>query len=411
MEVVLAAHGDGLLATDLRSGALVASYEEGGQVQPNAFGSVDAGGQHIYAVQASKALWQTWDWGSKKVTYRASLPEKITAMAFSQDAAWCFAGAVSGTIYVWLASTGSLLRYWPAHFREVTQLLVSSDGGYLVTAAADTNVHVYNLADVLSEPSGHPKPFHSWAGHSLTVTSLCFLGGSSGLHHVVASGSLDRSVRLWDVGTGRPIQSRSLNAQVHSLCAGAAASELVVAGAHGELRSLEVKDFSNEGGVYLGHSSTVLSCAMSLDGSRIASCSEVERVRVWETRTRQCLAQVHANRDLKVSAVKIVRHLPHLPGLPPFQPFQRLLAGDEMPSVLRCFSGRQLALKQRMAPYTRVEDILEHVHWASGALATKASAASTASASADLGEQLAAARESEARWAKVASELYKLVAE
>ena len=29
------------------------------------------------------------------------------------------------------------------------------------------------------------------------------------------------------------------------------------------------------GGVYLGHSSTVLSCAMSLDGSRIASCSEV----------------------------------------------------------------------------------------------------------------------------------------
>lgn len=133
---------------------------------------------------------------------------------------------------------------------------------------------------------------------------------------------------------------------------------------------------------------------------------------MWETRTRQCLAQVHANRDLKVSAVKIVRHLPHLPGLPPFQPFQRLLAtGDEMPSVLRCFSGRQLALKQRMAPYTRVEDILEHVHWASGALATKASAASTASASADLGEQLAAARESEARWAKVATELYKLVAE
>ena len=29
----------------------------------------------------------------------------------------------------------------------MTQLLVSSDGGYLVTAAADTNVHVYNMAD------------------------------------------------------------------------------------------------------------------------------------------------------------------------------------------------------------------------------------------------------------------------
>ena len=30
---------------------------------------------------------------------------------------------------------------------QVTQLLVSRDGGFLVTAAADTNVHVYNLAE------------------------------------------------------------------------------------------------------------------------------------------------------------------------------------------------------------------------------------------------------------------------
>ena len=32
-------------------------------------------------------------------------------------------------------------------------------------------------------------------------------------------------------------------------------------------------------------------------------------MRVWETRTRQCLAQVHANRDVKISAVKILRDL------------------------------------------------------------------------------------------------------
>ena len=44
----------------------------------------DQGCEHVFAVQASKALWQVWDWG-KKPTYRASLPEKITAMVFSQD--------------------------------------------------------------------------------------------------------------------------------------------------------------------------------------------------------------------------------------------------------------------------------------------------------------------------------------
>lgn len=50
MDVLLAAHGDGILATDLRSAALLCSYEEGGPVQ--AFGTVEGSSDHIYAVQA-----------------------------------------------------------------------------------------------------------------------------------------------------------------------------------------------------------------------------------------------------------------------------------------------------------------------------------------------------------------------
>lgn len=42
--------------------------------------------------------------------------------------------------------------------------------------------------------------------------------------------------------------SHGVSHQVNALCAGAAASELVVAGHHGELRSLETKDFGREGG-------------------------------------------------------------------------------------------------------------------------------------------------------------------
>ena len=44
-------------------------------------------------------------------------------------------------------------------------------------------------------------------------------------------------------------------------------------------------------------------CATASDGSRIASCSDVDRVRIWETRTRQCVAQLHTSRDIKAGAV------------------------------------------------------------------------------------------------------------
>ena len=123
----------------------------------------------------------------------------------------------------------------------------------------------------------------------------------------VRKAAKDRSVRLWDVGTGRPLGSRSMPAQVHGLSAGPSASELFVASGNGGLCSLAASSFAADSCPYLGHTGAVHSCATGSDGSRIASCSDVDRVRIWETRTRQCVSQLHANRDIKVTAVKIIR--------------------------------------------------------------------------------------------------------
>jgi hypothetical protein len=45
----------------------------------------------------------------------------------------------------------------------------------------------------------------------------------------------------------------------------------------------------------------------------------------------------------------------HFPYVSYENPMAQRRSAAPRPSVLRCFSGRQLALKQRMAPYTRVE--------------------------------------------------------
>lgn len=406
-EVVLAACTDdngGIFVTDLQSGALVTTFEES-SVQPHVFGTIGERSSHVYAAQAKKALWNVWSWGDKKPCYRASLPEKMSAMAFTRDAGLCFGGSVAGSIYVWQMGTGCLLRCWPAHFREVTKLLVSEDASFLVSASADATVHVYNLADVFAEQT--PRPFHSWSGHALAVTSLALLPGA-GLQRAVASASLDRSVRLWDVGTGKPLATRTLGEPVHQVVAGAVGTELLCACGGGELRSLVLSRGAGANGdgdgIFSGHVGAVLSCALSADGSRAASCSEADRVRVWDARTQQCVSQVHTSRNVQIGSVQIVNRAAHAP--PPFQPFQRLLtAAEDTPAVPIRSAGRAESLKQAMEPQASSRDFIDRIVWG------QASGLEALARVDELQAELVAARKEQARWASAAVELYDALVE
>eukprot|EP00929_Paragymnodinium_shiwhaense_P085087 TRINITY_DN45548_c0_g1_i1.p1 TRINITY_DN45548_c0_g1~~TRINITY_DN45548_c0_g1_i1.p1 ORF type:complete len:490 (-),score=99.95 TRINITY_DN45548_c0_g1_i1:155-1624(-) len=411
-EIVLAATTDdqGIFGTDLHSGAVVATFEES-SAMPGAFGTIGGSGSHVFAAQAKKAMWHVWAWGERKPCYRASLPEKTTAMVFTSDAAFCIAGALSGALYVWQLGTGCLLRSWPAHYREVTQLTLSQDDCFLVSASADCTVHVYNLADILAEAA--PRPLHTWSGHALSVTSLALPPGN-GLQQTVVSASLDRTVRIWDVGSGKPVASHTLPSQVLSLVATPSGSEVVCACSDGELRAVGLGaahggSSRQDGGgfaTYSGHSGSVLSCAVNADGSRLASCGEADRVRIWETRTRQCISQVHASKNVQIGAVRIVRRAADAPGLPAFQPFQRLLtAPEDAPSVPLCLAGRSEALAEELQARARSRDFIDKIVWSQASGLQGLAQAQVAD------ERLQEAQQDRAKWASLAARLYEELAQ
>lgn len=404
-EVILAActDGQGILVSDLHSGAVVNTFEDSA-TQPNVFGTIGESSSHIFAVQAKKALWHVWSWDDKKPCYRASLPEKITAMTFTNDGLLCFGGSISGSIYVWQLGTGSLLRCWPAHFRELTRLLVSQDESVLISASADSTVHAYNLADIFCEQT--PQPFHSWSGHSLPVTSIVQLPGS-GLQQTIVSASLDRSVRIWDVGTGRCIGTHSLAAPIHSMSASPSGAEVFCACGDGEIRIVNPSCGDREGSASCsGHTGAVVSCSLNADGSRLASCSDVDRVRVWETRTRQCISQLHTNRNVQISSLRIVHRASHATPLPPFQPFQRLLTAPEnSPPVPMYSSGRSLAVQNELVCHANAEEFIDHIVWGQAAGLGESAKVQQCE------ERLAQAQVEHRRWAAAAAELYDALLE
>eukprot|EP00928_Gymnodinium_smaydae_P024707 TRINITY_DN19918_c0_g1_i1.p1 TRINITY_DN19918_c0_g1~~TRINITY_DN19918_c0_g1_i1.p1 ORF type:complete len:463 (+),score=98.85 TRINITY_DN19918_c0_g1_i1:65-1453(+) len=400
-EVLLAASTDdqGIFATDLHSGALLNTFEDS-SAHPGAFGLV-GNSNYLFAVQEKRALWNVWAWGEKKPCYRASLPERTTAMVFTRDGTLCFAGAATGSIYVWQAGTGSLLRCWPAHFREVTQLLISQDECFLFSASADSTVHAYNLADIFTNAT--PKPTRSFSGHSLAVTSMALLPGS-GMQQSVVTGSLDRSVRVWDVAVGRSASVHTLSAPVRCLSASPLGSEVLCACGDGELRSVALGSaLREETARYSGHTGAVVSCCFNADASRAASCSEVDRVRVWETRMRQCISQVHASRNVQIGAVRIIRRPADPLGLPAFQPFQRLLtAPEEAPPVPLCLgAGRIDAVQEELRSHASNADFVKNVVW------SEAGDFDALSRNKEADDRLAVAEAERAEWARAAASLYE----
>ncbi|KAI1328464.1 WD40-repeat-containing domain protein [Xylariaceae sp. FL0255] len=165
-------------------------------------------------------------WGSHLLTLRHTA--SISCIAYSPDGRF-LASASGHSIQLWDAITGRKERTF-SHVR-VSVISFSPDGKHIAAASHyDKNVQLRNAIT--------GKLDHIFKGHENTVAAIAFSPNGKFL----ASGSSDRTVRLWDV----------------------------IAGGSRVLR---------------GHTSTVLGVAFSADGRLIASGSQDKTVRLWPINT------------------------------------------------------------------------------------------------------------------------------
>ncbi len=173
------------------------------------------------------------------------------------------------------------------------------------------------------------QPLQSWSDHTLPVTCLAVGAGDAGA--VLASGSLDRTVKIRSLAAGPLLRSVPLPAAARSLaldpgehalyvgCASGAIYEVPLVGAAaagGGLGSdaAPAGDGSPGGGLHLleGHGQAVTSLALSPDAAYLISGSEDASVRVWELRSRQQVRLLQNAARGPVSAVLALPRPPHL---------------------------------------------------------------------------------------------------
>src|SRR6266436_5022914 len=120
---------------------------------------------------------------------------------------------VKGWLFFWLLLFTSVvcsaqkpeLVVQPGHSSAVLSFALSRDGKLLASGSDDQTIKLWNVA------SG--QEVRTLSGHSYWVTSVAF----SPDEKLLASGSWDKSIKLWDVANGQEIRTLSGDSWVNSV--------------------------------------------------------------------------------------------------------------------------------------------------------------------------------------------------
>ncbi|KAJ6439024.1 Vegetative incompatibility protein HET-E-1 [Purpureocillium lavendulum] len=210
--------------------------------------------------------------------------DEVHSVAFSPDGMRLASASGDRTIKIWDATTGDCRATLRGHDDKVASVTFSSDGMRLASASDDGTIKIWDTM------TGDCRA--TLRGHSDVVHSVTFSPDGTTL----ASASGDGTARIWDATTadspeGRRGQVRSTTIPVRSL---------VLAWAL-RYRPQATADCSRA--TLRGDNDEVNSAVFSPDGMTLASASDDQTVKIWDTTTGHCRAtlQGHHRRVLSVA--------------------------------------------------------------------------------------------------------------
>ncbi|PIL35910.1 transporter [Ganoderma sinense ZZ0214-1] len=146
--------------------------------------------------------------GSKLTTYLVISGEghddMVRELVASPDGKWVATGSKDSTVILWDTADGTIAQRWIAHsYKPVRALAFSPDGQHLVTCGDDPNVKVWDLGPRADAAQGTPELVAALGGH--TYPAPCCTWSPRG--DMIASASMDHTIRLWDAHTFRQLHA------------------------------------------------------------------------------------------------------------------------------------------------------------------------------------------------------------
>ncbi|MBD2523443.1 serine/threonine-protein kinase [Nostoc sp. FACHB-133] len=187
-------------------------------------------------------------------------------------------GSWDNTIKLWDVNTGKEIRTLTGHTNWVNSVAFSPDGKFLVSGSADCTIKLWqvNTGIEIQTLTGHSDSVSSIAYSPRTATTT-----NSQDRHLVASGSNDYTVKLWQVYTGRNIYTLTGHSFFINCIAFSHDAEMIASGSGDNTIKLWHVNTGREIRTLSGHSDSVWSVAFSQDRQFLASGSWDNTIKLW----------------------------------------------------------------------------------------------------------------------------------
>lgn len=278
----------------------------------------------------------------------------IWSVAFSPDSR-ILASVDDNVVKLWDSHTGKCLKTLDGHLSWLYDVAFSCDRKTVATASCDHTVKLWDI------DTG--KCLHTLTGHQDVVYSVAFSplplnppaspptappltkGGQGG---VVASGSNDQTIRIWDVNTGECLKTLEGNPgwiwreafSPSPIPGKGGQGGILASGSHDY--TIRIWDISTGECLQTlqGHRNWVLSVAFSSNGRTLASSSEDGTVRLWNLATGKCLRVFQGHRSRVCSVA--------------FTPNIQTLASGSLDSTVQLWDVRTGQCRKILRGYTNL---------------------------------------------------------
>ncbi len=194
----------------------------------------------------------------------------VLAAAFSPDGRAVVLGVAGGTIEVWDAQQGTLLRSWAGHSKDVESVAISPDGRWILSGSVDGTAILWELAT--------GQQVRTFNRHTASVNGVAF--SPDGAH--IATASVDKTVIIWNAQTGDPERTISGHTDLlRSVAFSPDGRSILTASADATARLWDALT-GRELMVFKGHTDRVLKAAFSTDGNYVITSSADGTAILWD---------------------------------------------------------------------------------------------------------------------------------